>query len=133
MKNYEILTGTLVSVDAESEAEAMELIADGRYMELETVSELKAVRNASNMDMPKRCTCEQPDAPGWHINDDAGITFGTLKNAQNEAADDMAQWIANVYFKKDNQTFNKLMEQIVDRLNEGQKFGSYSTKCEWEV
>lgn len=46
MKTYEILTGELVQIVAESEAEAMELLGLGQYEVIETMSELKAVRNA---------------------------------------------------------------------------------------
>lgn len=38
MKTFEILTGTLVSIEAETEEEAMALLADGEYEELEVMS-----------------------------------------------------------------------------------------------
>ena len=46
MKAYEILTGELVMVYANSEEEAMEKLSDGDYEELETLSEVQNVRNA---------------------------------------------------------------------------------------
>jgi len=46
MKAYEILTGELVMVYANSEEEAMEKLDNGEYEELEALSEVQAVRNA---------------------------------------------------------------------------------------
>jgi len=46
MKSYEILTGELVMVYANSEEEAMQKLSDGDYEELETLSEVQNVRNA---------------------------------------------------------------------------------------
>ena len=41
MKAFEILTGELVLVYAETEDEAMEKLADGDYEEIETLSEVQ--------------------------------------------------------------------------------------------
>jgi hypothetical protein len=46
MKAYEILTGELVLVYANSEEEAMEKLGDGEYEEIECLSEVQNVRNA---------------------------------------------------------------------------------------
>lgn len=116
---YEFLTGELVEIEAESEAEAWELLEAGAYEQIETLSELRS----------KPCSCSNPTAKGWHVDDDAGITFGGLKKAQNESAEEMAQYIAHIYFTKSTEIFNDLMTLIVD--NDSSPFGGYSETCEW--
>lgn len=76
-----------------------------------------------------KCSCAKPDANGWHIADDAGITFGTLKQAQNEAAQEIAEYIAHIYFTKSNEVFNDLMDLIAD----GNYPVSFAAVCEWEM
>jgi hypothetical protein len=76
-----------------------------------------------------KCNCDKPEAAGWHIVNDAGITFGTLKQAQNEAAQQMAQWIANIFFTKNEKLFANLMQDIAD----GVDFDSYWNGCEWQT
>jgi len=44
MKTYEFLTGEIVQVLANSEEEALELLAQGKYEFIEVQTELKAVR-----------------------------------------------------------------------------------------
>ena len=48
MKAFEILTGELVLVYAESEEEAMDKLADGDYEELETLSEVQTSYEVTN-------------------------------------------------------------------------------------
>jgi hypothetical protein len=48
MKAYEILTGELVLVYAESEEEAMDKLADGDYEEIECLSEVQRVYKSDN-------------------------------------------------------------------------------------
>lgn len=76
-----------------------------------------------------KCSCAKPNANGWHIVDDAGITFGTLKQAQNEAAQEIAEYIAHIYFTKSNEVFNNLMDLIAD----GRYPDCFSERCEWEA
>ena len=76
------------------------------------------------------CTCAKPDALGWHVVDDAGISFGGLKQAQNEASRDAAQYIAHIYFTKSEKIFNRLMEMITDNPD-ANAFGGYRETCEW--
>lgn len=76
-----------------------------------------------------RCTCEKPEASGWHVVDDAGITFGGLKQAQNEASRDAAQWIAHIYFTKSEKLFANLMHDIT----QGIELDTYWNGCEWET
>lgn len=124
MKNYQILTGELVEVIAENETQAWEEFDAGNYEEIEALSEMH----------DKPCTaCSDPAQPGWHADDDAGITFGGLKKAQNESADEMAQYIAHIFFTKSTKVFNDLMYLIVDKANAGERFSSYSESCEWEA
>ena len=78
----------------------------------------------------RTCTCEKPDALGWHVVDNAGISFGGLKQAQNEASRDAAQYIAHIFFTKSEKIFNDLMELIVDNEN-ANVFGGYRETCEW--
>ena len=74
------------------------------------------------------CTCEKPEAPGWHVNDMAGITYGGLKQAQNDAAHEMAQWMAHIWFTKSEKLFTNLMYDIVDGVRD-----PYWNGCEWET
>lgn len=121
MQTFTMLSGNIIEIEATSEAEAWEALSAGKYEIIEALSEMR----------DKPCTaCSDPAQPGWHVDDDAGITFGGLKKAQNESADDMAQWIAHIFFTKPTHVFNKLMETIANNLNDGQ---SYSTSCEWEA
>jgi hypothetical protein len=85
--------------------------------------EAPAIINAS-------CSCAKPDAPGWHVNDMAGITYGGLKMAQNEASRDAAQYIAHIYYTKTETVFASLMQMIADNEN-ANVFGGYSESCEW--
>jgi hypothetical protein len=78
----------------------------------------------------RRCECAKPDALGRHVVDDAGISFGGLKQAQNEASRDAAQYIAHIYFTKSEKIFNRLMEMITDNPN-ANVFGGYRETCEW--
>lgn len=79
--------------------------------------------------LQNRCTCEKPEASGWHVSDDAGITFGGLKQAQNEASRDAAQWLAHIYFTKDANIFENLMNDIAN----GIEFDTHWNGCEWEM
>ncbi len=78
----------------------------------------------------RTCTCEKPEALGWHVVDDAGISFGGLKQAQNESSRDAAQYIAHIYFTKPTEIFNRLMLMITDNPN-ANVFGGYRETCEW--
>lgn len=81
--------------------------------------------------MNKCKSCSDPLAPGWHVDDDAGITFGGLKKSQNEAMEEIAQYIAHIYFTKSTEVFNDLMENIANETLTAAKFGGYSETCEW--
>jgi hypothetical protein len=50
MKAYEILTGELVLVYAESEEEAMDKLGEGEYEEIECLSEVQRVYEADTND-----------------------------------------------------------------------------------
>lgn len=76
-----------------------------------------------------RCGCAKPNAKGWHIADDAGITFGTLKQAQNESAREIAEYIAHIFFTKTETAFNDLMKLIID----GKHPDSFRELCEWQA
>ncbi len=78
--------------------------------------------------MNMKCNCAMPNANGWHVSDEVITTFGTLKQAQNESAEEVAQWIAHIFFTKTEKTFYDLMLSIVD----GEFKGSYSRLCEWQ-
>lgn len=120
---FQFLTGELVEIEAQSETEAWQLLESGQYEEIEALTDLRS----------KPCSCSNPTADGWHVDDNPGITFGGLKRAQNESADEMAQWIAHIYFTKSTETFNELMELIADHANQNKSFSSYSETCEWEA
>lgn len=123
-QTFTMLSGNIIEIQATSEAEAWEALSAGQYEVIEALSEMRE----------KPCTaCSDPAQPGWHADDDAGITFGGLKKAQNESADDMAQWIAHIFFTKSTEVFNDLMYLIVDKANAGERFSSYSERCEWEA
>lgn len=119
---YEFLTGEVVAIEATSEEEAWQLLGAGAYEEVETLSELR--------DKPCK-SCSDPAAPGWHVDDDAGITFGGLKKAQNKVMEEIAGYIAHIYFTKSSEVFNDLMEDIADETFNAAKFGGYSENCEW--
>jgi hypothetical protein len=78
--------------------------------------------------MKDKCDCAQPDAPGWHIADVVRIKHGSLRQAQNEAAEEVAGWIANIYFTKSEKIFNDLMLSIADEEFKG----SYGRLCDWQ-
>lgn len=78
-------------------------------------------------ELPK-CPCGNFEAPGWHVVDDAGITFGGLKRAQNEAARNIAEYIAHVYFTKPDAVFSSLMTAIID----GKHPDGFREGCEWQ-
>ena len=88
---------------------------------LETCEKETAIMN--------KCSCAKPNAEGWHTGADIETTFGTLKQAQNEAAQETAEYIAHIYFTKSEKIFNELMEFIAD----GKFTGSYSRVCEWQA
>ncbi len=117
-----MLSGNIIEIQATSEAEAWEALSAGQYEVIEALSEMRE----------KPCTaCSDPAQPGWHVDDDAGITFGGLKKAQNESALQMAQYIAHIYFTKSDEALNKLMCAIADGETNG--LLPYATKCEWEA
>jgi hypothetical protein len=45
MKKYYVLTGELVEIIAEDEEQMWELLSDGVYEEVETLSEIQSVEN----------------------------------------------------------------------------------------
>lgn len=79
--------------------------------------------------MKRQCECGKPEALGWHVNDMAGITFGGLKQAQNQASVDAAQWLAHIYFTKNANLFENLMHDIAN----GVDINTYWNGCEWET
>lgn len=80
------------------------------------------------MAQENKCTCSNPAAQGWHLVDEVTTTYETLKKAQLEAGNDMAQYIADVFFTKDDKTFYKLMEAIANgSLTRAEVF------CEWDA
>lgn len=117
---YEFLTGELVEIEAESEAEAWELLEAGAYEQIETLSELRS----------KPCSCSNPTAKGWHVDDEAGITFGGLKKAQNEAAQQMLDYVLNIYFKKGDEGLENLARSVESGANGGEWL--FRESCEWE-
>jgi hypothetical protein len=77
LKTYTVLSGTLYEIPATSKEEAMEKVANSPNEMLE--GEALTVFYGSQ-------PCEECSAEwGWHKNDEAGITYEGLKQAQNEA------------------------------------------------
>jgi hypothetical protein len=79
--------------------------------------------------MKNTCNCDQPNEAGWHVADEVITDYRTLKQAQNEASEEVASWIAHVYFTKQPKVFDDLMLSIAD----GEFKGSYSRLCEWQT
>jgi hypothetical protein len=73
-------------------------------------------------DCPKPCLCGEPEKKGWH-------NFDPLAAAQNKATEEVAGWIAHIYFTKSEKVFNDLMETIA---NEEFK-GSYARLCDGQA
>jgi hypothetical protein len=48
MKKYYVLTGELVEIIAEDEEQMWELLADGVYSEVETLSEIQSVEDVND-------------------------------------------------------------------------------------
>lgn len=75
-KRYTILSGTIYEIEATSKEEAMKKLAEGVDIE----------EGEAHSDFYGSQPCEECSAEwGWHKQDEAGITFESLKKAQNEA------------------------------------------------
>jgi hypothetical protein len=68
-----------------------------------------------------KCNCDKPEAMGWHNDDPIAI-------AENKAAEEMAGWIANVFFTKSEKVFYHLMETVA---NDGYS-ASFGKPCDWQ-
>ena len=68
-----------------------------------------------------KCSCDKPEAAGWHNED-------PIARAQNKAAEEMAGWIANVFFTKSEKVFYDLMETVA---NDGYS-ASFGKPCDWQ-
>lgn len=80
--------------------------------------------------MNKCKSCSDPAAPGWHVDDDAGITFGGLKKAQNESAQQMLEYVLNIYFKKGTEGLETLARALDADANGGDWL--FRECCEWQ-
>lgn len=76
LKRYTILSGTIYEIEANSKDEAM--------AKLDNLDELDEGEALSDFYGSQPCDKCETDF-GWHEDDYAGITFGGLKQAQNEA------------------------------------------------
>lgn len=123
MTTYEILSGELVRVTADNRQQAMEQLAEGYYETLEALSEIRS----------ESCDCEQPDAKGWHVVNEAGITFEGLKRAQNEAAQDILAYVLNDYWTRGEVALTNVQE-ILNEAMERDTVAEWiaAVTCEWQ-
>jgi hypothetical protein len=76
LKRYVLLSGTIYEIEATSKEEALDKLSKGVDIE----------EGEAHSDFYGTQPCEHCSAEwGWHKDDEAGITFGGLKQAQNEA------------------------------------------------
>ena len=122
MTTYEIFTGELVEVIADSRHEAMDKLANGEYEAIETISDFRA----------ESCYCDNPKGLGWHVVDDPGITFGGLKRAQNEAAQDILAMVLNNYWSHGEDTLLKVQGLLDEALANNTVIEWVAREqCEW--
>lgn len=76
VKRYTILSGTIYEIEATSKEEAMKKLSEGVDIE----------EGEAHSDFYGSQPCDKCEGElGWHEEDEAGITFSSLKKAQNEA------------------------------------------------
>lgn len=76
LKRFTILSGTIYEIEATSKKEAMKKLSEGVDIE----------EGEAHSDFYGSQPCDKCEGEwGWHEDDDAGITFSGLKQAQNEA------------------------------------------------
>lgn len=81
-RKFTFLSGETYDVEASNLQEAQTRLDD--YLSGESFEYVEEGETLSEVIVSPCLECPK-DAQGWHKNDDTGITFGSLKQAQNEA------------------------------------------------
>ncbi len=113
MTKYQIITGELYEVEAETEREALANFANGQFVE--TLTQV----------WEHTCPTCPPDTYGWHAEDNAGITFGSLKRSQNEAFRQGIAWAVAWLAREEQNEFAEFLEADAKDLE-----GPYNEGCE---
>lgn len=128
---FTFLSGETYDVAAVSLAQAQERLEN--YLSGESTDHVEDGETLTEL-IARPCLECPPDAKGWHKGDDVGITFESLKQAQNEAILHGVK-MAMDYLEEVNlhSGANKLQD-LFDILNDGgtfySQFSLYSTECE---
>jgi hypothetical protein len=128
---FTFLSGEIYDVQAASLAQAQERLGD--YLSGESTEHVTDGETLTEL-ISRPCLECPPNTGGWHKGDDVGITFESLKQAQNEAILHGVKMAMDYLEERNLHSGANMVQELFDILNDGGTFFSphalYSTECE---